>query len=129
MKNPIDIKIEEVFLKSGNELITLATMLIYTFYHTIKPDDSYVIESKEELLEKILNNDEQLIGWVLTELMVWGCDKNYMQHYMVNQDQVHPYNKGEFIFFAENKYYKPSGENFKLKEVKRIKEGEYYKYE
>jgi hypothetical protein len=61
------------------------------------------------LLDEIYDDDYDTIGWVVMELMRWGCDINYQEPYF------HSNIENDLIIKVDNKYYGYSGENFKIK--------------
>lgn len=58
------------------------------------------INSTKECLIKEIEEDYYTACWVLTEVMSWGADKDYIKEYQVeNEDEL-------FVIKLNNKYFK-----------------------
>ena len=51
----------------------------------IDKKDTEITDSKEKFIDKVKESDP-LAWWVLTEVMYWGCKKNYLKEFIVQED-------------------------------------------
>ena len=98
-----------------NKLITdLATNFIEEHWDDIIEDDAkkinYELVSKAEMLETIQKHYD-IAGWVISEVMDWGCKENYMKQYLIE------YSIDKHVIRVEDTYFTMS-DDFIYVEVK-----------
>ena len=93
----------------NNKLITnLAIKFIEEHWDEIINKDAKQINYKEvtkdEMLETI-SNDYEIAGWIISEVMNWGCHKNYLRNYIVEGDSDRHVIKIEDTYFIMSDDY------------------------
>ena len=82
----------------------IAVNFIKEHWKDIVKEKCEIKETKTEFLE-LLSRDRDLEYWVITELMSWGCDKNYLLPYVVEHENKDEYN----VYKFGNKFYQWGG--------------------
>lgn len=60
--------------------------------------------SKDEMLEAI-HNDYEIACWIISEVMSWGCNKNYLRQYIIEGDSDRHVIKIEDTYFMMSDDY------------------------
>ena len=70
---------------------------------------------------KEIKKDETFAGWIICEVMDWGCDKNYLEQYEVPNEDFSVWRfgnkvKNKFYRLAEGKFHRliESKQKFKM---------------
>lgn len=90
----------------GNKLVTdLAIRFVEEHWDEITNKHGKQINynqvSKDEMLEAI-KADYDIAGWIISEVMSWGCNKNYLRQYIIEGDS------DEHVIKVEDTYFRMS---------------------
>lgn len=92
-----------------NEVTKLALDFIDKHWDVIDKERVEIIKSKDDFKQKIMNNYVEAC-WVVSEVMRWGCENDYLQPYLVDCDD-------HFVIKIDNKYFKWDRNTFTFQEA------------
>lgn len=93
-----------------NEVTKLAIEFVSENWDKIDRKRIETINNTKEDFIKEIQNDYYTACWVLTEVMSWGADKDYIEKYKVeNEEEI-------FVIKIEDKYFKINYETYYLDE-------------
>ena len=85
-------------------LINIATEFVENHWDEIDKKRTDIRDSKEYVLN-FIQNDVYEASWIISEVMAWGCDKNYLKEYKI-------YCEDALVISIEGKYFKFKGDCF-----------------
>ena len=95
-----------------NEVTKLAIEFVSKNWDKIDLKKIESIHNKKEDFIKEVKEDYYIACWVLTEIMSWGADKDYIKEYKVeNEEDI-------FVIKINNKYFKINHQTSLLDECK-----------
>lgn len=93
-----------------NPIKKLAINFIESHWDEIDLVKVEITDSKQKFINRLKKQDD-LAWWVVTEVMSWGCKKDYIQEHIVSWED------GQYcIIKADERYFQNDG-NFHYKEV------------
>lgn len=93
-----------------NEVTKLAIKFVSENWDKIDLKKIESIDSTKEDFIKEIQEDYYTACWVLTEVMSWGADKDYIEEYRVDNEE------GIFVVKINDKYFKINFETYCLDE-------------
>ena len=93
-----------------NEITKLAINFVSNNWDKINRQKIETIHTSKESFIKEIKEDYYIACWVLTEVMSWGADKNYIKEYQVeSEDDI-------FVVKIQDKYFRINFETYCLDE-------------
>lgn len=83
---------------------------ISSHWDEIKLEEVEITDTKQKFINRIKKQDE-LAWWVLTEVMYWGCERDYTSELIAETSD-----SGYWVLKIEDRYFQNDG-TFKGKEV------------
>ena len=94
-----------------NKLITgLAIRFVEEHWDEINLTKAQINHKQHEFIE-IIKTDYNIACWIISEVMSWGCNKNYLRQYIIEGDS------DEHIIKVEDTYFRMS-DNYNYNYVK-----------
>lgn len=93
-----------------NEVTKLAVDFVSNNWDKINREKIETLKSSKKSFIKEIKEDYYIACWVLTEVMSWGADKNYIKEYQVeSEDDI-------FVVKIQDKYFRINFETYCLDE-------------
>lgn len=93
-----------------NEVTQLAIKFVSKNWDKIDRKRIETLHNTKEDFIKEMKEDYYTACWVLTEVMAWGADKDYIEEYRVDNEE------GIFVVKINDKYFKINFETYCLDE-------------
>lgn len=88
----------------------LAVRFLNEYWNEIDLKKCEIEDTKVKFINKV-RRSKSLAGWIVMEVMSWGCTNDYLKPYIVESE-------GHLVIKIGKSYYLYTGEDFYFKEVK-----------
>ena len=94
-----------------NEVTKLAINFVSENWYKIDKEKMEIVHNTKEAFIKEIKKEYYIACWILTEVMSWGADKDYIKEYEVeNEEDI-------FVIKLNDKYFKINFETYCLDEI------------